>query len=219
MKQGTKMPPRIGDDGRLYYNYNVGLRVKMQENGETWELEIVNATYINGTEYYTVLRNCAYMPAQLSANRVRFLLSVCGRDVVRPGAPKELPLLPEEVQNFYEDLEERIFRERKAIELFETYKEIRAKINKLSFKLGMLEAREEPGAKELEKEIRDLEIEAQLTLIHNGIDTALINRKPCPHCLDKGFTKFGICDCAYAQAEDIKEFNAQIRLKARKYQA
>ena len=219
MKQGTKMPPRIGDDGRLYYNYNVGLRVKMQENGETWELEIVNATYINGTEYYTVLRNCAYMPAQLSANRVRFLLSVCGRDVIRPGAPRELPLLPEEVQNSYEAMQECWDEEIVKLAKCEEYSNVRTKINKLSFKIGMIEARGEDGAEELKKELEDLEIDAQRAMLNNGINTSIINRKQCPHCGDKGFTRFGICDCAYAQAEEIKEFNAQIRLKARKYQA
>ena len=218
MTKGTKMPPKVGSGGRLFYNYGIGLRVWMQEGNERWEFEIEDCTYLNGTEYYTCMRNCALMPAQLSANRIRFLLSVYGQEVISEGAHKELPLLSEEVENFYAELQENYAKQVFKMEKCAEYTTVRRKINALAFKIGTYEALEKPGVEDLKEELSQLKAQANEALIKNGIDVAVIEKEPCPHCLDKGFDGVGICDCAYVRAEEIKIFNAKIRVKARKYQ-
>lgn len=213
------MPPKVGNDGRLYYNYNVGLRVVMKENNEGWHFEIKNATYLSCTEYYTCARNGELMPAQLSANRVRFLLSVCGQEVIAAGEARELPLLPEEVENFYSDKIEYYDKQLAKMVNCKAYGEARTKINALACKIGTYEALEKPGVEELKKEYAEIENSANEILIKAGVDVSIFNMQRCPDCNEHGFDKYGsICACAYAKAEEIKDFNAKIRLKARKYQ-
>lgn len=218
MTKGTKILPKLGEDGRLYYNYGIGLKVRMIEKGEEWTLEINNCTYLNGTEYYTVLRNEKPMPAQLSANRIKFLLSVSGQEIIAQGREKELPLLIEEVENYYAEQQEYYEKQLTKMANCAPYMEIRREMNALAFKIGTYEALEKPGVDDLVKKNVELEALANEILVKNGVDVNVIDKDVCPDCADKGFNAFGICACAYAQEGKIKNFNAQIRLKARAYQ-
>ncbi len=223
--EGQKLPPYVGEDGRLYFNFAQGLEVLIRERSpgttnvfDEYTYKITACRYIGGTEYYDVEQNGIAKPAPDSANRVKYLISRYGVKTLYTGMRLELPLTVEEVQRYYENIE-RVFDTSYATAmLIPEYKAIRAELTKTACKIGYAEAYHcLTEAAELEARQEELQTQAENILRAHYINPDDLKITPrCERCGGKGFDVFGICCCAERQRDKIKAYNAAERLRLRR---
>lgn len=216
--KGEKMPPITGSDGKLYFNFAPGLRVLLREDFEVekYTIKVLDCHYINSTEYYDVARNGVPLPQSLSANRLRFLISRYGIDLLDSGGERrELPLTLEEVKHYYEHRAKQHENARTRAAKIPEYVALEVSANALNSKIGFAQAlgRENEAAALQEQQTR-LRKQAKNVLYVHGIDPKLMDEPPrCELCSGKGYEFNCICSCAIAHTKEIKEFNAKQRLK------
>ena len=100
-QNGKRLEPIIGEDGRLYYNYGVGAKYVVEDNGEEYALEIKDCRYSETkVEYYKCTHNGEPFWNEFSANRLHHILNYGLHKTVSEGKRRELPLLVEEVQTY-----------------------------------------------------------------------------------------------------------------------
>lgn len=225
---GKKIPPRIGENGRLYFNFNVRAVYRFTDiHGQVFDYEITASEYCGTTEYYNVSVNGLSSPAPISANRLNFLLSVPSSigmlnvATLNPGEPQELPLLIDEVKLFYVKQAERRAQSKKAAKqalektkYAETEKAIKALYAPIAFAENMGNATK---SAELNSQLDTLENQRREILKKANVDLSLFEpRQPsCPKCKDFGSVDNVICSCAFARAEEIKSFAAAQRIAER----
>ena len=214
--QGEKMPPITGGDGRLYYNFALGLMVELREDFEVekYTLKIVGCHYINATEYYDVERDGVPLPQPLSANRLRYLFSRYGIKTLATGeGRRELPLTLDEVKRYYEYRAQQYANARARAAGVPEYVALEVAAQALSSKIGFAQAfgREDEAAA-LQKQQTELKRRAAAALTAHGIVQELLNEPPrCELCNGKGYEFNCICSCAVSRTAEIKEFNAKER--------
>lgn len=222
--KGQKMPLYEGEDGKLYFNFAVGLKVQLREERpgkepEDYTLEITGCYYIGNTEYYDVKRDGLPLPQAQSANRVKYLLSMYGVRTLNAGKRFEVPLLLDEVKRYYEYHERRKEAAQRKLDSLPEYSAICAEINGLNIKLAFAEIRGERdkyGAENYKSDIaaftrRKLEIEQA-----NGMQADLDKLPRCELCGGKGHFGGVICSCAIKRAATIKAFNAEERRRLKR---
>lgn len=219
---GQKMPLYEGADGKLYFNFGQGLKVRMHgsdcDKSEDYELEIVGCHYIGNTEYYDVVRDGSPLPFAQSANRVKYLLSRYGVKLLACGKRQELPLLLEEVQAYFEyEEQKRIAAQSEASKLTE-YIALTIAARELNFQIGKAQAFERnEEAAALEAQRAELERRAADELAAHGINPSdIAEPAQCKKCGGKGFINTQICDCVFPNVRKIKDFNASRRLRLAK---
>lgn len=217
--QGVKMPLYEGEDGKLYYNFAQGLKVRMHgsdvDKNENYELEIVGCHYVGNTEYYDVEIDGRQLPQPLSANRIKYLVSRYGERTLEYGERRELPLLLEEVQSYYHYKERaRAHAQSEASKLTE-YVALKIAIATVNQKIGYAFAFEKNDEAAAYEEQRD-ELErraADILTVHGISPSDVAEPEHCEICDDKGYVYNHICACALPYAHEIKEFCALERLK------
>ncbi len=220
MNSGQKMPLYQGDDGKLYFNFAVGLSVLIRERIgkeiKEYALTVTGCHYDGATEYYDVERDGLPLPSQQSANRVKFLVSRYGVKTLAAGVRRELPLLLEEVKAYYESREQwHAWALRKA-ESLPRYDTLSRAASSYSQPIGIALAYERTEeAARLQQEQFKAQRELEQYLTENGIQPYLLKEPPhCQSCGGKGYLPGGkICRCALAQTAKIKEYNAAKRRK------
>lgn len=215
------MPYFVGEDGRLYYNYPIGfealIHIRDDIGGYDLKVEIVGCFMRGGgIEYYDIKRNgklCAYAGA-MSANRIKFLLSYYDAEILDEGGERlPLPLLLDEVQSYYRNQEYVRGKAWAMAEAIPEYRVLRREWSMLAQQIGFAEACErEQEAAELRKHRDEVKNKLHTLVQAHGIDPAALKEPTCGRCKGKGYDEYGICDCAYAQAEKIKAFCAAERL-------
>ena len=219
-QNGKKMPPAQGEDGRLYFNFGVGSHyVFYPDNGEKpFDYLITNCELIGDTEYYYIQSNGKPIPRPISANRLKFLLSTIRCDLTEQGEELELPLLCEEVEDFYSawNKERAIKREvaRKRLQKTE-YGNLHSEICRLPMQIGIAEVKgDEQELARLNTELERKNLAMQKILDSNGITAEMLNDDYlCEKCKDSGMrTEAVICGCARARTEEIKKYCAAKRL-------
>lgn len=104
MNSGQKMPLYQSEDGKLYFNFAVGLSVLIRErvgkDTEEYTLTVKNCHYDGTTEYYDIERDGEPLPFPQSANRVKYLVSRYGVKTLAQGERRQIPLLLEEVKDY-----------------------------------------------------------------------------------------------------------------------
>lgn len=218
---GQKMAYCEGADGKLYYNFSLGLKVVLREGkGETAEeytLEIVGCHFSSGTEYYDIARDGATQPYAQSANRVKYLLSCYGIKTLADGKRLELPLILEEVQRYYSYRYHVYLRTSKQAEAIPEYKALIYELRGFGFKIGTaLAYGRTDEAASLQKSQFEIQRRIEAVLKAHEINPADLEEQKCEKCDGKGYGYFGICDCAIAQADKIKEFCAAERRQLKK---
>lgn len=217
---GQKMAYLQGADGRLYYNFPLGLKVLLREGkdetAEEYTLEIVGCHFVNGsgTEYYDIARDGVTQPYSQSANRVKYLLSRYGVKTLAEGNQVELPLLFEEVFRYYQYrriILENTTKQAEAIPQYKIFKEQFYAANREIFTALARNRLDEVAA--LEKKRDELSQRMESVLRVHGLDPADLKEKYCENCRGEGYDAYGICDCALAQSDKIKAFCAAERLK------
>ena len=218
-KTGNKIPPARGSDGRLYFNFGVGSQyIFYPDNGEKpFDYLILASEYVGNTEYYNIQSNGKTIPRPISANRLKFLLSTIRCELIEPGEQLELPLLREEVDEFYLawNAERTITREAARKKLRKTeYGNLYSEIRRLVMQTGIAEAKgDEQETARLNAELERKKTAAQKILDSNGITAEMLsNDYLCEKCKDSGMrTEAVICDCAHARTEEIKKYCAAKR--------
>lgn len=219
-----KHPPIEGDDGRLYFNYPLNARYlfKSTTGAPLFEYEILSCEYVNGEERYYLACNGAMLPGYKTIEQVELIFSFYPYEITDRGEPEELPLLDEEVRLFYNDLTKELKKansEANAKLKGTDYFRLKSQIEGLSAPLRFAKSSgDEKKAAELMKQVNDLKSKQFEILNGMGIDYDVLTKKPkCKICGDSGFVADGhMCECALARSEEIKLYNAELRLAQRK---
>ncbi len=208
---GQKLQPFVGEDGRIYYNYGIGAKYRLEDNGEEYIYEIVDCSY-NGTEYYTIERNGEKAWRKDSANRVHYLLHFGLLETLSEGKRREFPLTVEEVTTYYK---------RKTQERADAFKSLgntdysakSKELQSIAIEKGIAEAREQSErVAELTKRETELRAKQLAILKTKKIDSAVLKGvKFCDKCGSTGVNGLQVCDCAKKMQAEIKEYNAILR--------
>lgn len=211
-------------DGRLYFHYPLHARyLSKTTTGEPlFEHEITTCEYIDGKELYTLACNGAPITGAKTLEQVALILGFFDHDMTEPGERVELPLLEEEVRLFYSDLAKELKRanaETNAKLKGTEYFKLKSQIESLSTPLRIARScGDDKKAAELEAKLNALAAEQHKILEALGVNRDVLTKKAsCAVCGDCGFTPEGvICSCAVGRSEEIKKYNAELRLARRK---
>lgn len=210
--------PYIGDDGRLYFNYPVGAEFEFRTAaGKRFSLRIVDCEYEGGKEYYFLESAGKLLPTRFSVDKLEKQLTAAPYETVRAGQLQELPLLVEEVERYYKEwTKERNFDNVEANNKLKgtAYKSlvIAAGSLKKRLMLALADGRESDVA-QIRKDLSENEAKRDQILADRGIDYKVLTKaKDCELCGDMGIVDGKICECAWERAEQIKVFNAALRL-------
>lgn len=213
---GNRLPPIVGEDGRLYFNYGVGAKYVVEDNGEEYTFEITDCRYSdNNVEYYKCSNNGKPFWSELTANRIHFVLNFGLHEMISEGKRRELPLTVDEVNTFaYGKAQARAAavkalgntdyfakdKELRSIEIDKTFAEVKGQTDKLA---------------ELEERAKKLRAKQVTILQGKKIDPAILKEVAfCNDCNGKGVTQGNkVCDCAKKMQKEIKEYNAILRRK------
>lgn len=213
-----------GADGRLYFHYPLHARyLSKTTTGEPlFEHEIMACEYTDGKELYILTCNGAPITGAKTLEQINLILGFFDRDMTEPGERVELPLLEEEVRLYYEDLAKELRKanaEANAKLKGTEYFKLKSQIESLSPPLRFAKScGDDKKAAELEAKLNTLAAEQRKILEGLGVDRDMLTKKAsCVICGDSGFTPDGvICSCAVGRTEEIKKYNAELRLARRK---
>lgn len=216
-----QVKPYLGEDGKLYYNYCVGAEYIMaSRSGVMFSYRILDCEYEDGKEYYRIESAGKELPTRFSVEELELLLSRMNVEQTEEGERRELPLLLEEVEQYFND---------KRNEL----KNANAEANRVLkaagyFKLvsacgvlrkNLLRAQADgrtDDIKALRKQIKENEDKRTKILTEKKIDIKVLTKAAdCKVCCDTGTVSGHICECAYQIADKIKAYNAALRLAER----
>ena len=219
--KGEKMPVYEGADGRLYFNFAVGLKMAMHGNdrdkNENYEYEIYDCRYVGNTEYYDIRIDGIPMPAPDSANRVKYLVSRYGIKTLAVGKRRELPLTVEEVKRYYQIKEYRTAAAQQKANTLSEYTELKSEVAALAIDIAYAEAAEKLERAEYLSAKRDkLWRQANEVLKSNGINPEdLKEPERCKLCGGKRYLSNTVCSCALHSKKEIKDYCAAERLRLR----
>lgn len=217
---GTSEPkkPYVGENGRLYFNYAVGAEYEFKSvAGKRFRLKIIDCEFADGKEYYFLESSGKELPTRFTADKLEKQLSAMPYEVVDEGERRELPLLLEEVKSYYtERAKERNFdnaEENNKLKGTEYYKLLTARAS-LNKRLMLAEADGcEADISRVKKQLEETKAKISKILKDKKINIkVLIKERDCKLCNDTGIIDGKICECAVQRAEQIKAFNAALRL-------
>ena len=224
---GKKMPYLEGKDGRLYFNYNVGAAylLKNKKTGTENRYEILDCELRRTTEYYTVKINDVECFSPFSANRLHFILNFENTvlQTISEGERREIPLLPEEVEQFVKKGLHAAYKlarakAKAALKDNKDYATIKANIQTLNDLYVAKLVRGTPSERNDMESKLNAEEEKKAKLLQSlGINLEdLIEPQKCQLCFDTGFIYAEhFCSCMQNRSEEIKAWNAAERLKAK----
>ncbi len=210
--------PYVGEDGRLYFNYPVGAELEFRTAaGKRFSLRIVGCEYEDGKEYYHLESEGKKLPSRFSVERLEKQLNAAPCEILSAGELQELPLLVEEVQRYYEErTKERNFANVEANSKLKgtEYHKLLTATGGLKRRLMLAEADGRAAdAAQIQQALDENKAKRVRILTEKGIDYKILTKVPdCELCGDTGLVDGEICKCAIERAEQIKTFNAALRL-------
>lgn len=219
-----KKAPLEGEDGKLYFNYPLHAVYSFKSSAclPLFVYEITACEYIDGEERYSLACNGTSLAGTKSLEQVRLIFGFFDYDFTDPGELKELPLLDEEVRQYFEDKNKQLNKlnvEANAALKGTEYFKLKSAIEALATPLRFAKSKgDESEVADINSKIKDLKARQAEVLKEKGIDINILTKvKECPNCYDTGFSEDGqICGCALERAEEIKRYNAELRLARRK---
>lgn len=215
-----EIAPYEGEDGRLYFNFAVGAAYSFKPTGsEPFMLEIIDCEYENGAEYYHLSTNGAIHSKRYTVEQVLLFLSLIENEQIQSGELQELPLLAEEVGQYYNDRAKELSKANAAANATlkgTDYFKLKSELDGLSRPLRFATAKNDEGQiAEIQNKIKEIKAKQAEIINEKGIDMRVLTKAcECSNCFDTGFAGNGeICGCAYERAEEIKVYNAQIRMQ------
>ena len=214
--KGNRLPPKVGEDGRLYFNYGVGAQYSIKDKGKEYIFEIVDCRYDEReVEYYKCTNNGVPFWNEFSANRIHYVLNFGLHETISEGVRRELPLTVDEVKAFatgkatarvvvVKSLGNTDYfakdKELKSIEIEKVFAECHGQQDKLS---------------ELTKREKELRGKQEQILKTKNIDPSILKEVEfCSDCNRTGVTFSNkVCVCAKKLENEIKSYNAILRRK------
>ncbi len=210
---------RIGEDGKLYFTYNQGAEYTVTPPiiaPLVYRIAVCEFDETTKKEYYRIQSAGAELPARFSVQQVDLMLSQypC---TITAGEPQELPLLLEEVQEFFTKKRKELSKANKAenqkLKGTEWNKNLQARaaaLDNLDFYRSQGNAAK---VVELEKKLAKIEAELKKILTDKGVDLKILTKQSdCDICNDTGVIDGQICACARPMANAIKLYCAAKRL-------
>jgi len=215
-QNGKRLEPIIGEDGRLYYNYGVGAKYVVEDNGEEYAFEIKDCRYSDTkVEYYKCTHNGEPYWNEFSANRLHHILNYGLHKTVSEGKRRELPLTVEEVQTYaYAKTTARAaaVQRLKSTDYFAKDKELRSIVIDKTF--AEVRGQTDKLYELTERESKLRAKQAQI-LRSKKIDPEVLKELEfCSECGETGVKNNKVCACAIKLKKEIKEYNAILRRKA-----
>lgn len=210
--------PYVGENGRLYFNYPVGAEYQFRNAaGNKFSLRIIGCEYDSGKEYYFLESAGKELPARFSVEKLDKQLAAMPYEVLNEGKRLELPLLKEEVEKYYGAKEkERSYANAKENEKLKgtQHSSLVQANGKLKKRLMLAEADgRADDAAQINAALAENNSKIAQILADKGIDIKILRKIPdCEQCGDTGIVKGDICVCALKRGEQIKAFNAALRL-------
>lgn len=224
--KGQKIPPYIGEDGRLYFNFGVELRALCREKSadgkiEKYTFEIKACRLVGDTEYYEATRNTIPLPQLITANRVKYILTWYGIKTLSVGVRAPLPLTINEIEQYSEYCAERQRSAEQTLATNERFTEVEQSLRRLSMQLGFAEARGQADEeKKLIQQQLDLNKRKSEIMRDLGISEEALAGVPfCAKCNHKGYIGHELCMCTAKYAEEIQNYCANLRLRIKKFTA
>ena len=213
-----------GADGRIYFRYAKGASYHFigSDGVPLFEYTVQDCAYRDGEEWYALACNGRQLSQEKTSEQTALIFSFFDYEIITPGTPQELPLLDEEVKAYYTDLgkEARKANVEANAKLKDTeYFKLKAQIDKLSPALRFAQSEgNTQKAEEIAEKIRATAEKQHKILEGCGVDIDILTKKKkCSICSDTGFLPDGtICECALARSDEIKRYNAELRLARRK---
>ncbi len=215
-----KQTHKQGSDGRLYFTYNLGAEYVLRPPvGKAFNYRIVECGFdeLTETEYYKIESAGEELSARYSVIQLKLLLGRFDYDEIEAGELVELPLLLEEVQEFFaakrQELKKASVKENEKLKgtaYNNNLKVIKSISERLLFyrNSGDLEK-----AAELQKNLDKIEADQSKLLEEKKVDIRILRKIPdCAECCDTGTVNGKICACALELADKIKAYNAEKRL-------
>lgn len=210
--------PYVGENGRMYFNYPVGAEYQFRNAaGIKFSLRIVDCDYEGGKEYYFLESAGKILPARFSVDKLEKQLAAMPYEVLYEGKRRELPLLVEEVEKYYgAKAKERDYANvQENDKLKGTMHGSLVQANgKLKKRLMLAEAEGREGDVALiNKTMAENSAKIDQIRTLKGVDVKILKKIPnCELCNDTGIVDGEICACAMERAEQIKAYNAALRL-------
>ncbi len=222
---GNRMPPKVGNDYHLYFNFNLGAEWKLRaDDGAEFTVKITSCNYVNGVEYYTYSQDGEDIPGRVSANRFDWILRYRAKVIhaIDRGVATELPILDEEIDAYYSYLRSFIHTaQQKALRTVEgtQYNVLENKIHSYSYPLAMSEIQAELSGDysevdRLRRELDELHLKKQQLLRILGVsESELRGGYYCGKCKDTGYDLESgkRCACIARNEMEIKHYSAQLR--------
>lgn len=211
---------RIGDDGKLYFKFNQGAEYTVTPPiiaPLVYRIAVCEFEESTGKEYYRIQSAGVELPARFSIQQVDLMLAQYPCTTTAAGEPQELPLLLEEVQQFYTKKRKELSKANKAenqkLKGTEWNKNLQARaaaLDNLDFYRSQGNAAK---VVELEKKLAKIEAELKKILTDKGVDLKILTKQSdCDICNDTGVIDGQICACARPMANAIKLYCAAKRL-------
>lgn len=214
---------RIGDDGKLYFKYNLGAVYELRPPvgaAITYRVAACELDELTGKEYFRIESAGAELPARFSVKDVELMLAQFPRTQSADGVPQELPLFPDEVKEFYNkkrkmrDKENLI--ENKKLKGTTWNKTLQARATVDDNLLFYRSSGNAAKVAELEKKLEELNAELKKILTEKNVDLKILTKAPdCTACNDTGIIGCKICECAHKSTAAIKSYCAAKRLSLR----
>lgn len=214
---------RIGDNGKLYFKFNQGAEYTVTpliDKPFVYKILSCKLDELTGKEYYRIQSAGKELPTRFSIQQVELLLAKYPCKQTAAGEPQELPLLLEEVQQFYTKKRKELSKANKAenqkLKGTEWNKNLQARaaaLDNLDFYRSQGNAAK---VVELEKKLAEIEDELKKILTDKGVDLKILTKQSdCDICNDTGVIDGQICACARPMANAIKLYCAAKRLTKR----
>lgn len=215
-----KQTYKQGEDGRLYFTYNLGAEYEMQPPvGEAFIIRIIECEFDEGDqgEYYRIESAGNELPMRYSVKQLEFMLRQLPSEKIEAGELVEIPLLREEVSAYFAAK----LTERKKANVQENeklkgtaYNSNLKAIKNISERLRYYKSSGDlVTAKKLEEALKKVEDEQSTLLDKKKVDARILRKVPdCSECCDTGILNGEICACAHEIADKIKVYNAEKRL-------
>ncbi len=211
---------RIGEDGKLYFTYNQGAEYTVTPPiiaPLVYRIAVCEFDETTKKEYYRIQSAGAELPARFSVQQVNLMLSQYPCTQTAAGEPQELPLLLEEVQEFFTKKHKEFCKANKAenqkLKGTEWNKNLQtraAALDNLDFYRSQGNAAK---VAELEKKLAEIEAELNKILTDKSVDLKILTKQSdCEVCNDTGVIDGQICACARPMANAIKLYCAAKRL-------
>ena len=214
---------REGADGKLYFTYNKGAAYELKpacRDPFTYKILSCELDELVGKEYYRLESAGAELPARFSVNQVEFMLAQLPCTKTEEGEPLELPLLQEEVREFYakkrKELSKINLAENAKLKGTEWNKNLQARAKTLEELYYYRSKGNAEKVTEFEKQLEKIEAELKKLLDEKGVDLKVLTKKAdCSICGDSGIIDGDICACARDMTAAIKSYCAAKRLAKR----